>query len=580
MLQRILLYVIFLSAPMALIAQQTRFTASSDAKQVLIGTYFEVSYKLENGDGRDFVPPSFSKDFKVINGPNQSMSTSIINGKMTRSMGYSYNLQPKKVGTFTIKPATIKVAGKTLRSNSIRVQVLKGKKGATAQSQLDSDMDKNVYITAEPSVTEAVVGQQVNIDYKIYTKVNVDSYNLLSEPDYDGFFKHDIESFDDRVLKEIKKGDQFTTKVLKRVALFPQQAGKFVIEPLNIRIGIRDENSKRRGFFRRSIPHNVSTGTLEITVKTLPSNAPPSFNGAVGKFKMRPTINRNQMSTDDAITLRMFVEGDGDIKRVQPPILTLDEEIFELYDPRVVDDGANEVGGNVQGQKVFEYTILPKKAGRYTITPKFSFYDPDSSSYVVLNPQKFVVSISQGSEKKVASEANFKPGTEIKPLKNEVFLSNKPNPFFGSIPYWLMSLLPFLAIGGVAVYKKKLEEAGNIDPLLLKKQQAKQEAEKRLTTAKAFMEKRDGRSFYDEVSQASAGYICDKLNIPMSELTKANVKEQLSVLKVKESNIDRYLKVVKTCEMALFAGKDNDAAMQETYQEAIGVISDIEEEVS
>jgi len=151
--------------------------------------------------------------------------------------------------------------------------------------------------------------------------------------------------------------------------------------------------------------------------------------------------------------------------------------------------------------------------------------------------------------------------------------------FFGSPFFWIMWLLPLLALGAVVVYKQRLNQAGNVDLITLKRNRAQTLARKRLSTAEMHLQQKASRPFYDEISHAMLGYVCDKLNIPTSELTKENVKIKLSELHVSQQHIDTYMDIIKTSEMALFAGMDNKPAMQKTYDNTIEVITNIEEEI-
>ncbi|MEM9820257.1 MAG: BatD family protein, partial [Bacteroidota bacterium] len=226
------------------------FTASADAKQVVLGGYFEVSFTLSNANGGNFQAPSF-KDFNVLGGPSQSISTTSINGQWSRTLTYSYTLQPKRVGNFAIGPATIEVKGKRLKSRSIKIGVVKGKNSnATTQEDLVGQLEDQIFIKVEPQTLDAYVGQQVLVDYKIYTTREVESYNLLEESDYPGFYAQDVRRYNARVIREVIDGVQYSTKVLKRVALFPQQAGILDIEPMKMQVAIvAEQQPRRRSFF-------------------------------------------------------------------------------------------------------------------------------------------------------------------------------------------------------------------------------------------------------------------------------------------------------------------------------------------
>lgn len=550
-----------------------RFEAYSDAKQVLLKSYFDVTFTLYDATGGDFKAPNF-KNFTIINGPAVSRSTSIINGQMSKEEARTFTLQPKRIGTFSIGKAQIKVGSKIIESKPISISVVEGKGG--------NDDAEELYIEALPSITEAWVGQQIMLDYKLFTTVQIETQNVISESDYQGFYAQDIRRYDGRVVREVINGAQYATKVLKRLALFPQQTGKLTVDPLNVQLGaVVEGNNQRRSFFFsrqiRRIP--ARTKTIAINVKPLPPNAPSSFTGAVGSFEVKSRINRASVTTDDAISVVLSIRGNGDIKRIQAPDLDFPEE-FEVYDPKVIKENSFESLGQLYGEKDIEYLLVPKEPGQYQLTPAFSYFDPDSAKYIVFNENTFAVNVGQGSQRKTAITAAPEPER----TQDIAYLKSDPN--FGQSGYfqtkgvfWLLTLLPFVALGGAYTYKQLKAKSDSLDPALLRQRKARKAAQKRLETAKQHMQEDKSRAFYDEISKAMLGYVCDKLQIPRSELTKDNVKERLQGLKVAEVEIERFMKTIKTCEMALFAGMDNSKAMQETYDETLDLLATVESSI-
>lgn len=558
-----------------------RFEASSDARQVVLGGYFEVEFTLHNGEGSNFNPPNF-RNFEILSGPNENRRISIINGKRNQSYGLSYTLQPKKIGNYTIGAASVQVDGKTLRTLPFRVEVLKGKNSsASTKQELDEELGEGVFVKAILNKEESKIGEQIVLDYKLYTSRNIESYNVNSESEYPGFFAHEVRRFNGRQIQEVIDGVQYTTKLIKKVALFPQQAGLFAIDPLIMNISIAVGSSRKRSIF--SMPKvttfKISTDPIEIKVNPLPQPAPNSFSGAVGKFEMRTSVNRNQLSTDDAITMRMYINGNGDIKQVQAPELEISDD-FEVYNPKVVEESSFENNAELSGKKVFEYSILPKKPGKYTINSAFSYYDSDSLDYVTIRSESFPITVKKGQldRTQIIAKTNVRKAEDIRHIKREAHI-HKDGHFIGSGFFWTLFSIPLLLLGGVIILRQIEINKGSIDPSVLKKKKAVKIAQKRLAQAKAFMESNKSKAFYDEVSRASFGYVCDKLNIPFSELTKENINSKMQSLEVSNGSIDKFMQIVKTCEMALFAGKDNTAAMNATYTQAIDVIAEIEAQI-
>ena len=553
---------------------QVSFKVFVDAKQIVLNSYLEVSFTLKNADGSNFKAPAFN-GFSVLSGPSSSSSTTIINGSVSKELSYNYTLKPKQVGKYRIGSASVRVDGKTIRTKPFTIDVL------PASSKASGLGDAEVYVKAVPNTTEALVGQQIILDYKLYTTIDIDNYNILEESAYQGFFAKDIKRYDFRVVREVIDGKQFVTKVIKRVALFPQQAGLLEVDPMQLQMGIVvNENKQRRSFFFnkqvKRLP--VETEAVQINVQPLPPNPPASFSGAVGDYDVLATIQRSTITTDDVLSLRLTISGNGDIKRVQAPKIEFPES-FEVYDPKVLDETTIEGNEGIIGKKVIEYLALPREAGTFDIQTEFSYYSPDSAKYVVNREGNFQLIVRQGSNKPsvpIVETETQERQEDIRHIKTATELSATRSNFFASTFFWILTLMPFLALGGVLIAKQFQRRLSNLDPALLKSKKARKVAQKRLANAKQLMDANNSRGFYDEIFKAMLGYVCSKLQIPLSELTKENVREKLELLKVENTLVERFMDLIKTTEMALFAGKDNPEAMASTYQEAVEVVSSIE----
>ncbi|GAE19432.1 BatD [Bacteroides pyogenes DSM 20611 = JCM 6294] len=86
-------------------------------------------------------------------------------------------------------------------------------------------------------------------------------------------------------------------------------------------------------------------------------------------------------------------------------------------------------------------------------------------------------------------------------------------------------------------------------------------------------------AFYDEVLKALWGYISDKLNIPVSRLSKDNIEEKLRDHGVGEDLIKDFLNALNNCEFARFAPGNQNQAMDKIYSSSIEVISKMESSI-
>lgn len=567
-----LVFLLLLSCTTLQAQNNAAFVATTDARQVVTNGYLEVSFTLKNVKGTNFQPPDFS-GFSVISGPARSSSTTIINGQMSQELSYVYTLQPQRTGRLTIGRATILVGNNRMSTEPITVEVVEG----TADP---GSSDEEVFIKAEVNTTEAWVGQQIVLDYKLYTTIQIENYNIVDESDYQGFYAQDIRRYDSRLVREVVNGVQYVTKVIKRVALFPQRAGQLTIDPLNVQLGALAEGQRRGGFFfnrqLRRIP--ALTEVLNISVRPLPEDAPASFTGAVGNFEVNSQINRKSFSTDDAISIQLMIKGDGDAKRIQPPNQSF-PDVFEVYDPKTLRENTYESQGILAGEKEIEYLLVPTEPGKYDLQPEFSWFDPDSAVYRTYLSPPFRIAVSQGSQRAdnpIVSGRDTETAADIRFIKNETSVYQSGSGFFGTPGFWILTILPFVVVGGAAFWRRANQQKSALDPAVIRHRKARKVALKRLETAKSHLQSGDSRAFYNEIEHAMDGYVCDKLRIPQSELSREVVQQRLESLQVEASRIERFLKIKQNCEVALYAGKDNSEAMQETYDQTVSLIADIE----
>lgn len=552
------------------------FRAFADAKQVVEGSFFEVTFALSNAEGTNFRAPSFGNAFSLVSGPSRSASTTIVNGRMSSEMAFSYALQAKKTGTFTFGPASVEVNGKAMRSNSVTVEVVKNDQvGKSTRAQKGEEL----FVKAILNAREAYLGQQVRLDYKVYTRVDLENFNFVEESDYVGFYVEDIQHPDSHMEEEILNGVRYNTRILRSIALYPQKEGKLNIDPATLQVAVVAGGSPDPltgltfGAEIRRVP--LRTEAVSLLVKPLPPDAPASFSGGVGIFNMNSVINRTEVTTDDALTLRLTLTGDGDMKRVRPPQLNLGEN-FEVYDPRVVAEEASETAGLRVSRKSIEYLIMPKKAGKFTIQPEFSFFNAESKQYETLKDYSYNVTVRQGKGNG-GRKSGLEEGTDLQPLKAITHLSKGREPLFDQPIFWLLALAPGLAWGGTALYqylrafgKERRDEAR------LQKN-ARKIALGHLNQAEQHLKANQSRDFYDAVSKAILGYLGDKLKIPKADWSKEKITAAMAQLNVQPELVEGLQKLLQNCEMALFAGQANATAMQETYTNALEILTAVED---
>ena len=315
-------------------AQDITFEASVDKNPVAVGENLTLSLILKNvqGGGEKLKPPEMN-DFRIMSGPMQSSSFQMINGAVSSSVTYSYTLQAKGVGTFTLGPASIEVRGSQYRTQPVTIEVVKGRSQSAqdepAGEDLTAQIGENLFLKASVDKARVRQGEQINLTFRLYTRVSVLNYAVKKDPAMTGFWSEDVETPRDISLAtEVVNGKQYRVGVIRRMALFPTQPGKLEIAPMELQATVqvqpRRSNDPFESFFRDPFGRNVSATVrsepVTITVSPLPSGAPPTFRGAVGQFAMSAALDRRTTRTNEAVTLKITISGHGQYQAAGVPI--------------------------------------------------------------------------------------------------------------------------------------------------------------------------------------------------------------------------------------------------------------------
>ena len=587
-----------------MLADKVSFTASApDA--VVVGDQFRLSYTVTTQKVKDFRAPSI-KGFDVLMGPSRSQqsNTQIVNGNVTStsSITFTYILMANNVGEYTIPGASIVADGDQMVSNSVRIKVLPQDQGDSNSSSSSSThsssgtgvSNQDLFITASASKTNVYEQEAFVLTYKIYTRESNLQLNNAKLPDFKGFHSQEIEmTTNARWTPEHYQGRNYYTTVYRQFVLFPQQSGKLYIDPAQFQMTVGkpvQSDDPFDAFFNGGsnvieIKKSISTPKIAINVNPLPAGKPADFSGGVGEFNISSSINNKELKTNDAITIKLVISGTGNLKLISNPEIKFPDD-FEVYDPKV-DNQVRLTREGLTGNKVIEYLAIPRHAGTYKIPGvSFSYFDIRSKSYKTLKTEEYVINVEKGAGNADQVIANFTNKEDLKVLgediryikQNEVTLQPKGSFFYGSMTYWLFYIIPALAfIIFFIIYRKQAAENANVAKMRTKK--ANKVATKRMKLAGKLLSENKKDAFYDEVLKALWGYVSDKLNIPVSRLSKDNIEEKLRNHGVNEELIKEFLNALNDCEFARFAPGDENQAMDKVYSSSIEVISKMENSI-
>ncbi len=591
-------------------ADNVHFTMEAPAV-IAAGDQFRLGFTL-NDNGSNLQLPDLS-NFDVLMGPSTSQSSSIqnINGKTTQTSSFSYIfiLRAKKEGKFMIRPASINVGGKTYESNSLNIEVVKAQpqpqQAAGQQSSGQPNTPKqeeaasgtiskdNLFVRVDVDKTNVSKGEQILSVVKLYISQNVplNGFDDVKLPSYEGFWTKDIEvPTQVNFTREVYNGKIYQVGILKKTILFPQQTGNIRIEPFEITCLVRQRVRQQQGFFDdffdnyRVVKAKVVSDPVTVNVKDLPGQ-PANFYGAVGNFNLSSSLDKTSVKSNEAVTLKLTVNGSGNLTLIKAPKIELPED-FEAYEPKTTDRVIASDNG-LNGSISFEYLFIPRFAGNFTIPAvEFVFFNPATRQFETRTTGTFDLQVEKGVDDQSSSVAtsfskeNLKMiGKDIRFIKqNKSKLKPRGSSFYGTFEFYsiyLLSLVFFLVF--YILNRKKIKESANI--ALVRNKRANKVALKRLKAASGFLKNNQAEQFYESVIKALWGYLSDKLSIPLAEMSRAKASEILLDRGVDPETVTGLQKIIDDCEYARFAPAAFSGTMKEVYDGAAGIMGIFEKQI-
>ncbi len=579
---------------------------------VAVNEQFNVTFIIEGEKSPSDFQWSVGDDFQLVWGPQRGSSSSIqiINGKRSSShqTTFTYILIPKSTGTFQLPVATAMLSGDKISSNQASIQVVSDG-GSSSQSSSQGGGQSSgsgnrqsatsgeipsgdLFMRLSLSRSEVVVGEPITATLKLYQRANVVGFENAKLPTFNGFWSQETYVPDNIEFKRESLDDKiYNTAVLRTYVLIPQKSGTITIDPselvcvINVRVNNSSSGSIFDQFFQddyRQIRKRVTTPAVKVKVNPLPAGQPASFGGGVGNFGISARLTSDNIKTHDAASLIITVSGRGNVALLEEPKVNFPPD-FEVYDTKTTEN-TDKSTGSTSGSKSFEYPFIPRSHGDFTIDPvEYSYYDVNQGKYVTLKTEPMHIKVAKGKGGESSTAVAVSSGIERKDVKSladdiRFIFTGKPSLsssgafFVGSILFWV--LLSLLVLGASAVFLAfRKVSAMRADVAGTKNRRATKMARKRLAQAGEYLDKNLYTAFYEELHKALIGFVSDKLNMDMSEISKDNIASALTSGGVSEEQTKAFTDLLDACEFARYSPDGGNEAMRSHYDDALKVIT-------
>ena len=571
---------------------------------VTAGEMFRVEFVLTNAkpDQDSFKVPSFD-GLEVLAGPTTSSGHSFqsINGVSSSKSTYTitYVVMGQAAGNITIGSAEVAVKGKKYTTKATPIEVVAqsakreeqaaAEQGTAVQNQIAQD---DILLRLNLSRSTVYQGEPIRASLTLYTRASIAGFEDVKLPSFNGFWSQELPVDDYRATRQTVNGKVYDSQIIKEYLLYPQQTGTLSIEPADITAVAQVVMRTNRAFDPffgggsevYNVPRKLTTGRVNVTVKELPEGAPASFTGAVGQFTMDNQLPSQELKANSAASYTVKIAGTGNLTFLQAPKLSLPSS-FELYDVRSTEAIQSSTAGT-SGYRQFEYPFIARAEGEYDIPAiEFSYFSPEKNAYVTLSSAALTLNVSPDGSVGSATAAQIITGTskegvrqlgsDIRFIKlGDAALASVAAPLMFSTTYFVILLLIIvLAVVAYFMLRRAIRDSKNT--VLVRNRRANKVAVQRFRAAERFMREQNRHAFFEEMLRALWGYMSDKLNIPVSTLTKENIREQLQRRGCPAEDAQRFTDIISRCDEAQYSPAES-VQMSDVYAEGVNIISQIE----
>lgn len=580
-------------------------TMTVDAKVVAVNQPFTLIIEYSGGNANDAPEPELpdlSAFATYLGASGTSSSFQFINGRMSVSKSFSFRYLATKEGQFEIPPAQVTFKGEVFKVQPVTLQVVKGPApapqapGARLQEApgTDAGIENNLFLRAVVDRRRVYQNQPVVVTFRIYTRLEVNSYAITKLPATTGFWAEELQLPSRPVQgQEVVGGRQFVVADLKKMALFPTSPGTVTIEPMGIECEVREPRTRRPRdffdsffddpFFGRMVRKAIYSQPVSIEVVPLPeAGKPADFSGAVGNFRLSAALDKSDVETNEAVTLTVRISGTGNIMMVREPVVSIPSDL-EQYKPKVAEE-INRSADVISGSKTFEYVLVPRYPGDHHIKPvRLSFFDVASNTYRTVTSPELVVRVRKGArEVAVMGGAMSKEevrliGQDIRFIKSDVRLQPRGRQPFRSGLLVGVALCPLLLLGVAIAYRRHLDRLAG-DVAYARNRRANRLAMRRLHKAKGLIGAKTEKEFYAEVARSLLGYVADKLNTSAAGLISEEAERQLLQRNAPPAQVEALMSCLRECDYRRFAPTSATIEdMKQFYERARAAIVGLEE---
>ena len=570
-------FLLLSALPVSAAAQGIEVRAYLDRSEVAVDRQFTLNVEVSGAGGADEDPrlPDLS-DFATYLGVGTQTSMQFVNGRSSTSVTYQYRFRAVAEGTHAIGPVRVRAGGADHATDPLTIRVRPA--GSASARRAPDRSSGGVDIAAEDLFVEASVStrtpwanEPVLVEYRLFTRVDVESYGIVRAPGTTGFWVEEIAlPRAPRVEQVLRGGVQYATTVVRRAALFPTGAGPRTIEPLALEARVRVRSRRLfsdpfgfgdpfgGGLFGRNVAVPVESEAIDIEARPLPAaGRPDAFTGLVGSLEAIASLDTAAAATNEAVTFRLDVRGAGNLRMLPDPDVAFPPD-FDVYPPEMTDDVAASARG-VSGARSYEYVLVPRAPGSHVIPAvELAYFDAAAGRYAVAASDPLTVEVT--GDVLAGGPVLLGGGARLEAARQDIrFIRVATSAFvptdrrlFRSGVFWTVVLVPIFGLAGALALRRHRERLeGNV--AYARRRRASRLARSRLAHARGLRAPEQHQAFVAGISQALLGFLGDSLNVAEAGLVRDDIRRELGARGVAGDVVERYLACLDKCDLRRFA---------------------------
>lgn len=580
--------------------QEVQVRAYLSAPQVGVGRQFVLNVEVSGAqqvDADPVLPPM--DDFARYLGAGTSTSMQVANGRTSVAVTYQYRFLALQEGSFEIGPVQVEAGGRSLATEPVTLAVSSAPpvpQSGTGGGNGDPGGEiapEDLFVEATASKRRVFQNEPVAVEYRLFTRVDVESYSISSLPKATGFWTEEVEQSDaPRIERVVRDGREYATAVVRRAVVFPTGPGAKTLDPLAMEAQVRVQSRRgrdpfdlfgRSGLFDSRVPVALSSRPVDVEVLALPTaGRPASFDGHVGDLAVSTSLDRTAVQANEAVTFRVELAGTGNLRALGPPEIAFPPE-FEVFPPEA-RESVSPGGGSLRGTRSFEYVLIPRVPGSVTLPAvEVSAFDPAAQAYRTSRSEPMAVEVAGALAEPGGSGAG---PSAVEPVREEIRFIHVGDPrlrpagrrLVETAGFWLVLLAPAAALGGAAAFRRRRDRLEG-DVAYARTRRAGRMARKRLARAKSLAQG-DPREFHGEVAGALLGFLADKLNVAEASLVREDASRMAERRGVSSGTLERLFACLDECDRQRFAPagaarEDPEAVLQR----AASIMGDLAKEL-